>query len=162
MQPEPPPTDAKPENDIANLRVLLAEDTGPMADLIVAMLAEINVHLVETAVNGKIALELFKQNPTGFDLIISDWRMPKMTGLALLKEVRVLDPKIPFLMLTVRTANDAILDAKIANVTAYITKPFKAQNFQVKISSMFKNIVAGKKAAPISNDDTSSEYYVDL
>jgi len=43
-----------------------------MADLIVAMLAEINVHLVQIAVDGEIALELFKQDPAGFDIIISD------------------------------------------------------------------------------------------
>jgi hypothetical protein len=47
MQPEPTPTDAKPENDVSNLRILLAEGTGPMADLIAAMLAEINVDLVQ-------------------------------------------------------------------------------------------------------------------
>ena len=47
MQPEPTPTDAKLENDVSNLRILLAEGTGPMADLIVAMLAEINVDLVQ-------------------------------------------------------------------------------------------------------------------
>ena len=47
MHPEPTPTDAKPENDVPNSRILLAEGTGPMADLIVAMLAEINVDLVQ-------------------------------------------------------------------------------------------------------------------
>jgi hypothetical protein len=47
MQPEPTPTDAKPENDVSNLRILLAEGTGPRADLIAAMLAEINVDLVQ-------------------------------------------------------------------------------------------------------------------
>lgn len=44
---EPTPTDAKPENDVSNLRILLAEGTGPMAYLIVAMLAEFNVDLVQ-------------------------------------------------------------------------------------------------------------------
>ena len=47
MQPEPTSTDAKLENDVSNLRILLAEGTGPMADLIVAMPAEINVDLVQ-------------------------------------------------------------------------------------------------------------------
>lgn len=51
---------------------LLAKDTGPMADLIVVMLAEINVHLIQIAVDGKISLKLFKQDPTGFDIIVSD------------------------------------------------------------------------------------------
>lgn len=167
MQPKPTPTDEKSENDISGLRVLLVEDTGPMADLIVAMLVEINVHLVQIAVNGEIALDLFKQDPASFDMIISDWRMPKMTGLELLKEVRALDPAIPFLMLTVRTANDAIMDAKDADVTAYITKPFKAQAFQAMIGSLFKRILAQKKvaqekAAKESNNNADSEYYVDL
>lgn len=162
MQPEPKPTEAEPENDISGLRVLLVEDTGPMADLIVAMLAAINVHQVQIADNGETALNLFKQNPASFDMIISDWRMPKMTGLELLKEVRALDPEIPFLMLTVRTANDAIMDAKNANVTAYITKPFKAHKFQAKISSIFKDLLEERKAAKESNDGADSEYYVDL
>jgi hypothetical protein len=47
MHPESTPTDAKPENDVPILRILLAEGTGPMADLIAAMLAEINVDLVQ-------------------------------------------------------------------------------------------------------------------
>ena len=84
--------------------------------------------------------------------------MPKMTGIELLKEIRALDATIPFVMLTVRSANDAIMDAVDADVTAYITKPFKAQNFQAKVSALFQRILDEKDAASRSKPTE----YIDL
>lgn len=147
MQLQTAPKDATVKHTISDMRVLLVEDTAPMADLIVAMLTSMGVHLVRTASNGEIALQEFRDNPEDFDIIVSDWVMPKMTGLELLKEIRALDATIPFLMLTVRTANDAVMDAVDANVTAYITKPFKARNFHAKMSAMFEHVLAKKSAS---------------
>ncbi|MBT5107950.1 MAG: response regulator [Rhodospirillaceae bacterium] len=158
MHQQTAPTDVNLAQNLADMRVLLVEDTAPMADLIVAMLADMGVSLVQTASNGEIALNDFCKNPKDYDIIVSDWVMPKMTGIELLKEIRALDATIPFLMLTVRAANDAIMDAVDADVTAYITKPFKAQNFQAKVLALFQRILAQRADAAGSG----TTEYIDL
>jgi two-component system, chemotaxis family, chemotaxis protein CheY len=132
----------KAEDPVANMRVLLVEDTPPMAELIRSMLAGINVRNVKTVPNGKIALDEFLKHRNKYDIIVSDWVMPLMTGIELLHEVRALDRGFPFMMLTVRAEEDEIQDARDANVTAYLTKPFKARSFQANMSTMFDNILA--------------------
>jgi DNA-binding response OmpR family regulator len=158
MQQQTAPRDLNVNSSLSDMRVLLVEDTAPMADLIVAMLVSMGVHLVQTVPNGEIALKEYREHPENYDIIVSDWVMPKMTGIELLKEIRALDATIPFVMLTVRSANDAIMDAVDADVTAYITKPFKAQNFQAKVSALFQRILDEKDAASRSKPTE----YIDL
>ncbi|MBL4720744.1 MAG: response regulator [Alphaproteobacteria bacterium] len=142
------------------MSVLLVEDTPPMSDLIVAMLADMNVRRVYPVGDGREALNVYRRNPDNFDIVISDWVMPKMTGLELLREVRAINADIPFMMLTVRTADDAIKDARDANVTGYITKPFKARMFHERMTTILTDVLERKANPPtdLDDDDDDTEY----
>jgi DNA-binding response OmpR family regulator len=143
-----------------NISILLVEDTPPMSDLIVAMLADMNVHRVYPVENGEIALNVYRRNPDNFDVVISDWVMPKMSGMELLREVRAIDPEIPFMMLTVRTAEEAIKDAQDENVTGYLTKPFKAQVFHERMTAILTEVLDRKNNPPPAADkeDDDSDF----
>ena len=86
--------------------------------------------------DGSTTMDVLKQDK--IDLIISDWNMPKMTGLELLKNVRA-NPDlatIPFIMVTAEAQQDNIILAVKAKVSQYIVKPFTADTLGEKISKV--------------------------
>jgi two-component system chemotaxis response regulator CheY len=119
-----------------DLSVLVVDDDIDMARLIAALLHDMGASRVDRAKDGGQALQKIQQDADRYNLIISDWEMPKVDGLTLLRTVRQIRPELPFLMLTVRTGSEAILAAKNACVTAYISKPFRPRELQRKILSI--------------------------
>jgi len=88
------------------------------------------------AENGVQALRLLKSNKV--DLIVSDWNMPTMNGLALLKRVRA-DERlkgVPFLMVTAETQRENIIEALQAKVSNYVVKPFSPAVFAEKLAKV--------------------------
>ena len=67
------------------------------------------------------------------NLIICDWNMPNMNGVELLRQLRTVDPDMPFLMVTGRTDIESVVEAKSSGVTAYISKPFSSQQLEAKL-----------------------------
>lgn len=122
------------------LSALVVDDDIEMARLIVALLHDMGATDIDRARDGRQALRKIEKNADRYDLIISDWEMPNVNGLSLLRMVRKINPDIPFLMLTVRSASEEILAARDASVTAYISKPFQPRELQRKIMA----IVAGR------------------
>ena len=120
----------------AKVGILVAEDELDVAQLLDATLRSIGIIRVSHAGNGQDALKMYARNPNDFDMIISDWEMPEMTGIELLREIRSIDPNIPFLMLTARAQVDAVLTAKEADVTDFIAKPFSPENLRRKLESV--------------------------
>lgn len=125
-----------PTSIARGLSVLVVDDDIEMARLIVALLLDMGVTKINRARDGQHALRKVRQNRDRYDLIISDWEMPHVNGLDLLRSVRELHPDLPFLMLTVRAGSEEIRAAKDASVTGYISKPFQTRELQRKIMSI--------------------------
>ena len=120
-----------------NIKVLVVDDFATMRSIVKDILKQIGFTNVIEADNGTTALAVIKKDK--IDLIISDWNMPKMTGLDLLKTVRGDDSlkDIPFVMVTAEAQNYKVIQAIEAGVSNYIVKPFTAETLKEKLKQMF-------------------------
>ena len=120
------------------MRILIVDDYNTMLRILRNLLRQLELNNVDEATNGEEAL--FKLRKETFDLVISDWNMQPMTGIDLLRQVRV-DAKlkrIPFIMVTAESKTENVIVAKQAGVSNYIVKPFNAETLRMKIESVFK------------------------
>ena len=115
------------------MRVLLAEDSGPLRGIIRQMLAGLGLEDIAEAVDGQEAWEQLEEE--SFDLLLTDWNMPRMSGLELLQKVRAEDrfKGLPVVMLTTRNNREDIISALKAGVNNYVTKPCKSADLKEKI-----------------------------
>jgi len=119
-----------------NMRVLLVDDIKSMRTLIKGILFKLGLHKVVDAADGNEALSVLKTEK--IDFIISDWNMPKMDGLELLKKVRE-NPdykSTPFLMITAENSKDRVVEAIQAGTSDFIAKPFTEGTLREKIESI--------------------------
>ena len=115
-------------------KLLVVDDSSTMRAIIKNQLKGMGITDVILAEDGAKGLKV--ANESNFDLIISDWNMPKMTGLEFLKAVRA-DGKLKetaFMLLTSVDDKDSITEALQAGVNQYIIKPFTANQLQDKIN----------------------------
>lgn len=124
-----------PEFD--GLRVLLAEDNLFSQRLIRSVLNQLGIRQLTIVQDGAQAMEMLGEPDSRFDLIISDWNMPNVTGLELLQHVRKTWANLPFLMLTGNQEVDFVRAAKENGVDAYIIKPFSPQQLSNKLKHIF-------------------------
>ncbi len=121
-------------------KVLVVDDSSVMRQIIKNTLKQLgfDVANLSDAEDGQMGLKRAKEG--GLDLIISDWNMPKMTGIEFLKAVREDDSVkgIPFLMVTSEADKEKIVEAVQAGVSQYIVKPFNANQLEEKIKAIFK------------------------
>ena len=122
-----------------NLKILLVDDFDTMLKIIRDILNNLGYENIVTAKNGKLACRIL--NTEKIDLVISDWNMPEMTGLELLKTVRATPEHadIPFIMVTAEAEKVHIIEAVKANVSQYIIKPFKGNDLAKKIDFVLKD-----------------------
>jgi len=120
------------------MKVLVVDDFATMRRIVKNVLKQIGFTKIVEADDGSTALAVLKNDRV--DLIISDWNMPKVTGLELLKAVRGDDSmkNIPFLMVTAEGQKDNIVQAVQAGVSNYVVKPFTPETIQEKLEQMFK------------------------
>ena len=120
------------------MRILIVDDFANMRHVMRKTLLELGYTNVSEAAGGADAVRKIEEGER-FDLIISDWNMPQMTGLDLLKYVRAAEKvgKTPFLMVTAEAKRDNIINAAKAGVSQYIVKPFTSESLQEKIETMF-------------------------
>ncbi len=125
-----------------NMKVLVVDDFPTMRRIIRNLLKEIGYENVDEAEDGDIALN--KLQGGNFDFIVSDWNMPNMTGLDLLKAVRAETgiKDTPFLMVTAEAAKENIVLAVEAKVNNYIVKPFTAAVLREKIDKILEKLAA--------------------
>jgi two-component system chemotaxis response regulator CheY len=118
------------------MRVLAVDDSATMRRIIKNQLKQSGIEDVDEAENGREALTLLGKSQ--YDLLITDWNMPEMCGLDLVKEVRKSDAlkKIPILMITTVSAKEDIVVALKAGVNNYVVKPFDAPTLQAKVSAL--------------------------
>lgn len=117
-------------------RILIVDDSSTMRRVIRSALNSLGFNAVEEAPTGAAALEQIRAG--GFDLLISDWAMPKMSGLELLRAVRAdaAQGKLPVLMITGIGEEGDIVDAIAAGVDGYLIKPFKPEDLAEKIQQI--------------------------
>ena len=123
-----------------NIKVLIVDDFATMRKVIRNLLKQVGYEDIVEAEDGVMALKALKSQK--IDVIVSDWNMPNMTGLELLKAVRA-DPdlaKTPFLMVTAEALQDNVVAAVKAGVNNYIVKPFTAEVLNEKIKKIMDGI----------------------
>ncbi|KAF0233357.1 MAG: hypothetical protein FD177_1750 [Desulfovibrionaceae bacterium] len=129
------------ESDLAvfrGLKVLVVDDSASMLHVLKEYLARMGMGSVTAAKNGEEAWGLI-QGEGKFDLIISDWKMPRLSGIELLDKVRKESgtPAVPFVLVTSEAKTDSILMAGKHSATAYIVKPFCFAELVVTIRQIF-------------------------
>jgi len=119
-----------------DLTVLVVDDFVTMRRIVRKILRDLEFENIIEAEDGSAALDVLKT--TKVDLIVSDWNMPRMTGLELLKQVRGTDniKDTPFLMVTAEAQKENIVEAVKARVSNYIVKPFTAATLEEKLAKI--------------------------
>ena len=120
-----------------NMKILVVDDFSTMRRIVKNILRQLNFANILEADDGSTALEVLQREK--IDMVVSDWNMPKMTGLELLKAVRADDAlkHIPFLMVTAEAQQENIIEAVKSGVSNYIVKPFTAETLSQKINQIF-------------------------
>lgn len=124
-------------------KFLIVDDFGTMRKIVKKALSDLGyVNSVE-AVDGANAYQLLQEHaktPEPFDFVISDWNMPNMAGIDLLKKCRTEEPfkKIPFMLVTAESEQSQILEAVKAGVTDYVVKPFSPAMLKAKLENAYK------------------------
>jgi len=123
-----------------NIKVLIVDDFATMRKVVRNLLKQVGYEDIVEAEDGVMALKALKSQK--IDVIVSDWNMPNMTGLELLKAVRADEElsKTPFLMVTAEALQDNVVAAVKAGVNNYIVKPFTAEVLNEKIKKIMENI----------------------
>lgn len=119
-----------------SIKVLVVDDFATMRRIVKGVLKQLGFGNIIEAEDGSAALSELKKEKIG--LIVSDWNMPNMSGLELLKAVRGdADLKaIPFLMVTAEGQKENVIEAVKAGVSNYIVKPFTPETFGEKLQKV--------------------------
>ena len=120
-----------------NMKILIVDDFSTMRKIIRNILVQLGFKNIIEADDGTTALEVLSKEKV--DLIISDWNMPKMSGLDLLKAVRSNETAqdLPFIMVTAEAQKENILEAIKYKVSQYIVKPFTPETLKEKLEKVF-------------------------
>ena len=131
------------------MKILVADDSRVMRQIVIRTLRQAGYddHDIVEAEDGRDALD--KVSSEQPDLVLSDWNMPNMTGIDLLKAIRAEASLkgLPVLMVTAENNRDQIIAAAQAGVNGYIVKPFTAVTLKEKLTKIFERIAAGGVAA---------------
>lgn len=133
--------------EFEKLRVLVVDDEEEIRDLIQEILRDLGIVRVHLAENGEMAWQRLSRSKLDYDLVISDWLMPRMDGLELLQKMRQFGSETLFMMLTVKVTGEAVAAAVESGVTLYLAKPFTYGDFSKKVSALAKQIIDSKADA---------------
>jgi len=125
-----------------NMKILVVDDFSTMRRIVKNLLRDLGFNNTVEADDGQTALPKLKAG--GIDFLVTDWNMPGMTGIDLLKAVRS-DAELaslPVLMVTAEAKREQIVEAAQAGVNGYVIKPFTAQTLKEKIEKIFERIDA--------------------
>ncbi len=128
----------------ASMKIIIIDDMSTMRKVIKNMLGQMGFKNITEADDGATALPKIEEaykNGAPFEFIISDWNMPKMSGLDLLKKLKEADhfKNTPFLMVTAEAEQSNVVIALKAGVSNFIVKPFSAVVLKEKIEKIFKD-----------------------
>ena len=126
-----------------NIKILVVDDFSTMRRIVKNLLQELGYTNIQEADDGNTALPMLKA--AKFDFVVTDWNMPGMTGIDLLKAIRA-DPALkamPVLMVTAENSREQIIEAAQSGVNGYIVKPFTGATLKEKIDRIFERLAAG-------------------
>lgn len=126
------------------MKILVVDDFSTMRRIVRNLLVELGFASanMQEADDGNSALAVLRSSP--FDFVVTDWNMPGMTGIDLLRSIRA-DPalkSLPVLMVTAENSREQIIAAAQAGVNGYIVKPFTAVTLREKIDRIFERLIA--------------------
>lgn len=126
------------------MKILIVDDFSTMRRIIKNLLRDLGFTNTAEADDGSSALPMLQSG--SFDFLVTDWNMPGMTGIELLKAVRADDKlkNLPILMVTAEAKRDQIIEAAQAGVNGYVVKPFTAVVLKEKIEKIFERVDAAK------------------
>jgi two-component system chemotaxis response regulator CheY len=122
------------------MRFLVVDDFSTMRRIVRNLLKELGFANVDEAEDGAVALA--KLTGEVFDFVITDWNMPNLDGLTLLKQIRA-NPqlkRLPVLMITAEAKKENIIAAAQAGASGYIVKPFTAATLSEKLNKIFEKL----------------------
>jgi two-component system chemotaxis response regulator CheY len=125
-----------------NIKILIVDDFSTMRRIVKNLLNDLGFFNTAEADDGTTALEELRRNK--YDLVITDWNMPGMPGIDLLKAIRAdaALAKMPVLMVTAEAKREQIIEAAQAGVNGYVIKPFTAGTLSEKLGKIFERLEA--------------------
>lgn len=123
-----------------NMKILVVDDFSTMRRIVKNLLRDLGFTNTHEADDGTTAWPMLQSSD--FDFVVTDWNMPGMTGIDLLKKIRADDrlKTIPVLMVTAEAKRDQIVAAAQAGVNGYVVKPFTAAALKEKIEKIFERV----------------------
>src|SRR5690606_13519637 len=123
-----------------NMNILVDDDFPTMRRIVRSLLRELGFANVEEAEDGNEALSKLRGGM--FQLVISDWNMPNLDGLEMLKAIRGDSAlkQLPVLMVTAEAKKDNIIAAAQAGASGYVVKPFTAATLEEKLNKIFEKL----------------------
>ena len=123
-----------------NMKILIVDDFSTMRRIIKNLLRDLGFNNTQEADDGSTALPMLQKGE--FDFVVTDWNMPGMQGIDLLKAIRADDnlKHIPVLMVTAEAKREQIIAAAQAGVNGYVVKPFTAATLKEKLDKIFERL----------------------
>ncbi|MDR6936595.1 two-component system, chemotaxis family, response regulator CheY [Luteibacter sp. UNC138MFCol5.1] len=126
------------------MKILVVDDFSTMRRIVRNLLVELGFTntLIQEAEDGNAALAMLRSQ--SFDLVVTDWNMPNMTGIELLRAIRAdaALKALPVLMVTAENNRDQIIAAAQSGVNGYVVKPFTAVTLKEKLDKIFERLAA--------------------
>jgi len=121
------------------MRILIVDDSSTMRRIIGNVVQQLGIAKedFDEAEDGVVAWKLFQDN-NNYDVVLTDWNMPNMNGLDLVKHIRSADKKVPIVMITTEGGKGEVITALKAGVNNYIVKPFSADILKEKLDGLVK------------------------
>jgi two-component system, chemotaxis family, chemotaxis protein CheY len=126
------------EADFSRLKVLAVDDEAVMRTMLDFALKSMGITNVTLASDGDHAAQLIELEYPPFDIVVSDWNMPKMNGIELLKRIELMLIKTRFIMLTGNGTAEAVREAIEAGADSYVVKPFTVDDLRKKVKLVLK------------------------
>ena len=123
-----------------NMKILIVDDFSTMRPIVKNLLRDLGFNNTLEADDGLTALPLLKRGD--FDFVVTDWNMPGMQGIDLLRQIRADEQlkHLPVLMITAEAKREQIIEAAQAGVNGYIVKPFNAVTLKEKLAKIFERL----------------------
>ncbi|MGI2259471.1 chemotaxis response regulator CheY [Shewanella sp. GXUN23E] len=123
-----------------NMKILIVDDFSTMRRIIKNLLRDLGFNNTQEADDGSTALPMLQKGD--FDFVVTDWNMPGMQGIDLLKAIRADDnlKHLPVLMVTAEAKREQIIAAAQAGVNGYVVKPFTAATLKEKLDKIFERL----------------------
>lgn len=132
-----------------NMRILVVDDFSTMRRIVRNLLIDLGIRpkLIQEADDGSNAMAILRN--VRFDLVITDWNMPNMSGIDLLRSIREWDKikTLPVLMVTAENDREQIIAAAQAGVNGFVVKPFSAATLEQKINRIFERLAVSEASA---------------